>query len=52
MERRGIRLVYISIDVGGISHEWEDFNEMIKYYQGYPSNRWRWTMKRGEVPKK
>ena len=33
---------YISIDVGGIMHEWDDFDEMIEYYKNYPQDRWEW----------
>ena len=38
--------MYVSMDIGGISYEWEDFNEMIEYYRGYPSDRWWWTKKK------
>lgn len=39
---------YISIEIGGISHEWSDFQEMIKYYKNFPSENWKWTTKREE----
>ena len=34
---------YISIEIGGISHEWSDFQEMINYYKNFPSDSWKWT---------
>ena len=39
---------YVSIEIGGISHEWSDFQEMIKYYKNFPSDNWKWTTKGSE----
>ena len=36
---------YVSIDVGGIMYEWDDFSEMIEYYKGFPKDRWKWNFK-------
>ena len=40
-----MKIIYISRDVGGIRHEWTDFKEMLKYYKGFPKDRWTWHIK-------
>ena len=36
------RMKYWSMDISGIYHEWEDFDKMVEYYNGYPRDRWEW----------
>ena len=40
-----MKYIYISIEVGGIQYEWNNFNDMLEYYKWINPNKWRWTYK-------
>jgi hypothetical protein len=43
--KSGMKKKYWTLEVGGISHLFDSYEEMIKHYKNYPLGTWKWGVK-------